>query len=168
MWLFHLHSAVKIQPFSPVFPLAGSTAKAFFRLSLWSFKEKASTIFYNTAYRIPFSSFPCGGTACRFRLFWLIGNGLNVGPEKICFGKYEGRGKGKGGRRTGGIEKGRGISPPLSQWLKGVQTGEGCKKRRPPRLATFFWRPEAFSPRRSCRTWRRLPRAYGVRGVCRG
>ena len=49
MWLFHLHSAVKIQPFSPVFPLAGTTVKAFFRLSLWSFKEKASTIFYNTA-----------------------------------------------------------------------------------------------------------------------
>ena len=49
MWLFHLHSAVKIQPFSPVFPLAGSTAKAFFRLSLWNFKEKTSTIFYNTA-----------------------------------------------------------------------------------------------------------------------
>ena len=41
LWLFHLHSAVKIQPFSPVFPLAGSTAKAFFRLSLWSFKEKS-------------------------------------------------------------------------------------------------------------------------------
>ena len=27
--------------FFPVFPLAGSTAKAFFRLSLWSFKEKS-------------------------------------------------------------------------------------------------------------------------------
>ena len=40
MWLFHLHGAVKIQPFSPVFPLAGSAAKAFFRLSLWNFKEK--------------------------------------------------------------------------------------------------------------------------------
>ena len=51
LWLFHLHSMVKIQPFSPVFPLAGSTAKAFFRLSLWNFKEKASTIFYNTAMR---------------------------------------------------------------------------------------------------------------------
>ena len=49
MWLFHLHSAVKIQPFSPVFPLVGSTAKAFCRLSLWSLKEKASTVFYNTA-----------------------------------------------------------------------------------------------------------------------
>ena len=33
----------------PVFSLTGYTAKAFFRLSLWSFKEKASTIFYNTA-----------------------------------------------------------------------------------------------------------------------
>ena len=52
LWLFHLHSAVKIQPFSPVFPLAGSTAKAFCRLSLWSFKEKTSTIFYNTAINI--------------------------------------------------------------------------------------------------------------------
>ena len=50
MWLFHLHSAVKIQPFSLVFPLAGSTAKAFYRLILWSFKEKASTIFHNTAF----------------------------------------------------------------------------------------------------------------------
>ena len=41
IWLFYLHSALKIQPFSPVFPLAGSTAEAFFRLSLWSFKEKS-------------------------------------------------------------------------------------------------------------------------------
>ena len=41
LWLFHLHSAVKIQPFSPVFPFAGATAKAFCRLSLWSFKEKS-------------------------------------------------------------------------------------------------------------------------------
>ena len=31
--------------FSPVFPLAGSTAKAFFRLSLWSFKEKSISHF---------------------------------------------------------------------------------------------------------------------------
>ena len=50
MWLFHLHSAVKIQPFSPVFLLAGSTAKAFYRLILWTFKEKASTSFYDTAF----------------------------------------------------------------------------------------------------------------------
>ena len=47
--LFHLHSAVKIQPFSPVFPLAGATAKAFCRLSLWSFKEKSINHFYNIA-----------------------------------------------------------------------------------------------------------------------
>ena len=40
MWLFHLHSAVKNRALFPVFPLAGSTAKAFFQLSLWSFKEK--------------------------------------------------------------------------------------------------------------------------------
>ena len=40
MWLFHLHSAVENTAFFPVFPLAESTAKAFFRLSLWNFKEK--------------------------------------------------------------------------------------------------------------------------------
>ena len=40
MWLFHLHSAVKIQPFSG-FPLGGITAKVFYRLSLWGFKEKS-------------------------------------------------------------------------------------------------------------------------------
>ncbi|WP_337431416.1 hypothetical protein [Bilophila sp.] len=39
----------KTQPFSPVFPLAESLAKAFWRLSLWNFKEKASAIFYGTA-----------------------------------------------------------------------------------------------------------------------
>ncbi len=41
MWLFHLHSVVKIQPFYPFFPLAGTTAKVFCRLSLWNFKEKS-------------------------------------------------------------------------------------------------------------------------------
>ena len=41
---------LKIETFYPVFPLTGFTDKAFFRLSLWSFKEKASTIFHNTAY----------------------------------------------------------------------------------------------------------------------
>ena len=45
MWLFHLHSSVKIQPFSSVFPLVGSTAKAFYRLSLWSFKKKHQPFF---------------------------------------------------------------------------------------------------------------------------
>ena len=49
MWLFHLHSTVDIQPFSPAFPLAEFLAKAFFRLFLWNFKEKASAIFYDTA-----------------------------------------------------------------------------------------------------------------------
>ncbi len=49
MWLFHLHSAVENTAFFPVFPLAESTAKAFFRLSLWNFKEKTSIFFYNTA-----------------------------------------------------------------------------------------------------------------------
>ncbi|MBS6142388.1 MAG: hypothetical protein KH745_07330, partial [Bilophila sp.] len=38
------------QPFYPVFPLAGATAKAFFRLSLWNFKEKSINHFYGTAF----------------------------------------------------------------------------------------------------------------------
>ena len=41
VWLFHLHSTVKRQPFSPVFPLAESIAEAFFWLFLWNFKEKS-------------------------------------------------------------------------------------------------------------------------------
>ena len=41
MWLFHLHSTVKNRAFFPVFPLVGSTAKAFCMLSLWNFKEKS-------------------------------------------------------------------------------------------------------------------------------
>ena len=36
--------------FSPVFHLAESLAKTFCWLFLWNFKEKASTIFYNTAF----------------------------------------------------------------------------------------------------------------------
>ena len=41
LWLFHLHNAVKIQPFSLIFLLAEYRAKAFCRLSLWNFKEKS-------------------------------------------------------------------------------------------------------------------------------
>lgn len=37
--------------FSPVFPLAESTANAFCWLSLWGFKEKTSAVFYGTAFR---------------------------------------------------------------------------------------------------------------------
>ena len=46
---FISHSAVKIQPFSPIFPSAESTVKAFCGLFLWNFKEKTSTVFYDTA-----------------------------------------------------------------------------------------------------------------------
>ena len=49
LWLFHLHSAVKRQPFSPVFPLAGATAKAFSGYPCGTSRKKASTMFYNTA-----------------------------------------------------------------------------------------------------------------------
>ena len=61
MWLFHLHSTVGIQPFSPVFPLAESKVRVFCRLFLWSFKEKTSTVFYGTAFEERFhlpSQFP--------------------------------------------------------------------------------------------------------------
>ena len=49
MWVFHLHSTVNMRPFSPVFPLAESLAKALCWLSLWNFKEKISNVFYSTA-----------------------------------------------------------------------------------------------------------------------
>ncbi|WP_308770424.1 hypothetical protein [uncultured Bilophila sp.] len=58
MWLFHLHSAVKIQPFYPIFPLAGSTAKAFSGYPFGTSRKKASTIFYNTAFKKAFESGP--------------------------------------------------------------------------------------------------------------
>ena len=48
VWLFHLHNMMKMQPFYPVSPLSESMAEAFYWF-LWSFKEKASTIFYGTA-----------------------------------------------------------------------------------------------------------------------
>ena len=54
--IIHFRSAVKIQTFSPVFPLAGSITKAFFRLFLWNFKEKTSTI--SMAQPFLFSVFP--------------------------------------------------------------------------------------------------------------
>ena len=49
MCVFHLHSTVNMRPFSPVFPLAESLAKALCWLSLWNFKEKTSAVFYGTA-----------------------------------------------------------------------------------------------------------------------
>ena len=45
IWLLHIHNIVKIQTFSQCFPLVESITKAFCRLFLWNFKEKASTIF---------------------------------------------------------------------------------------------------------------------------
>ena len=40
IWLFYPYSTVKIQPFSPAFPLAESKIKAFCRLIHWNFKKK--------------------------------------------------------------------------------------------------------------------------------
>lgn len=45
MWLFHLHSAVKIRAFYPVFPSSESTTTVFCWLFHWNFREKASTYF---------------------------------------------------------------------------------------------------------------------------
>jgi len=45
MWLFHLHSMLKIQLFYLTFLLAESTAKTFSWLSLWNFKEKSISHF---------------------------------------------------------------------------------------------------------------------------
>ncbi len=51
MWLFYVYSTVKIRLLYLVFPLAESIAKAFCWLFLWNFKEKASTSFYDTAFK---------------------------------------------------------------------------------------------------------------------
>ncbi len=40
MWLFYIHSTVKILLFYPAFPLAESVIEAFGWLFLWNFKEK--------------------------------------------------------------------------------------------------------------------------------
>ena len=74
--IIHFRSAVKIQTFSPVFPLAGSITKAFFRLFLWNFKEKTSTI--SMAQPFLFSVFPEAealGNARRFKAR-TIGSGM--------------------------------------------------------------------------------------------
>ncbi|WP_337432274.1 hypothetical protein, partial [Bilophila sp.] len=55
MWLFHLHRAVENTAFFPVFPLAGATAKAFCRLSLWNFKEKNINYFLYHSHFIGYS-----------------------------------------------------------------------------------------------------------------
>ena len=51
MWLFYVYSTVKIRLLYLIFPLAESIAKAFCWLFLWNFKEKASTSFYDTAFK---------------------------------------------------------------------------------------------------------------------
>lgn len=53
MWSFHLHSStVKIQPCYPFLPLVEYMVKALCWLFLLSFKGKASTIFYDTDFKI--------------------------------------------------------------------------------------------------------------------
>ena len=67
------HSAVKVRPFSPVFPLAESKAKAFCRHSFGASRKKAPAIFYDTAmffdhaaiFRLFFLHFGAGEGECR-------------------------------------------------------------------------------------------------------
>ena len=49
IWLFHLHSMVKIQALSLVFPLRNSWLKYFVSYSFGTSRKKASAIFYDTA-----------------------------------------------------------------------------------------------------------------------
>ena len=102
MWLFHLHSAVKIQPFSPVFPLAGSTVKVFYWLIPLNFKEKSiSHVLCDTA----LDNKHKGGTHSYLKA-------LHEG-----FDKAESLGKGWGGFGRGRgtfLEKGSPSPPNLS------------------------------------------------------
>ena len=103
MRLFHRHRVMKIQPCSPVLSLAESTAKAFCRLFLWSFKGKSINHFlwhsqkifsfsYSTSFSKPiYRDGPCGGFRWndeRSGLFadgwaWLWGGGRSDGEHFI-------------------------------------------------------------------------------------
>ena len=86
MWLFHLHSTLKRQPFYPVFPLAESMAEAFGWLSLWSFKEK----------RISAASAGRGPSACAAYAFFPEEQGGGYdrqtrGPYPAQFREHDGK-----------------------------------------------------------------------------
>ena len=87
LWLFCLHNIVKIQPFYPVFPLAGSTSKAFCRLFLWNFKEKHQP--FSMAQPIFSARIRARPVFCSLRkgvaiwLFWMD----RVGRGRILMGK---------------------------------------------------------------------------------
>ena len=57
MWLFHLHRTVNIQAFSPVFPLAESSARHLAGYSFGASRKKTSAFFCGTAF------LSCGGEA---------------------------------------------------------------------------------------------------------
>ena len=88
MWLLHLHSAMKMQPFSPVFPLAESTANAFCRLILWNFKEKNISHFLWHSQRknsVPFRPAPPRQRAMPrppCRKLWRNPSGVAARPEE--------------------------------------------------------------------------------------
>ena len=78
MWLFHLHSAVKMQPFYPVFPVAESTANVFCWLFLWGYKEKSINHFYDTAFLFPTERTPAAQPPHQSKF-------LRVGPGRMLF-----------------------------------------------------------------------------------
>ena len=49
IWLFYLHSTLKIQTFYPVFLLMNSMIRAYYELFLWDFKKESLSRFYGTA-----------------------------------------------------------------------------------------------------------------------
>ena len=55
LWLFHLHSAVKIQPFYPLSSWRDPRLMPFSGYPFGTSRKKASTIFYNTAKKFPIS-----------------------------------------------------------------------------------------------------------------
>ena len=56
MWLFHLHSAVKIRPFFRFSPWQAPRPRHFAGYPFGASRKKASTIFYNTAFSIRLGS----------------------------------------------------------------------------------------------------------------
>lgn len=54
LFLFFIiyHSILKIQAFSPILSLMDFMVGAFYRLFLWAFKKKTSTVSYDTAFQV--------------------------------------------------------------------------------------------------------------------
>ena len=105
-WLFHLHGAVKIQPFSPVFPLAGATAKTFCWLSLWNFKESINHFLWRSLFKkfildschaafIAKENVSLPEVYCMWLDVWALGRGLPKRSPSSLLPSSQCRGKGR-------------------------------------------------------------------------